>query len=189
MEGRQIAGARLGDAGLGAQDRTAERLAIEGLFLGQFEDQVVGNVSGLGDLLGDDPLFLGQVAGVQARPEDQVRHHRHGQRQAALERADLEAGAIVAGGGVELAALGLDGLDDLTRCPLAGGPKHHVLEQMRPAGLVRALIACAAPDRHRERQGLQPRHRVADDSDAVGKGVDGGRFDRLRPPRSRGHRP
>ena len=81
---------------------------------------IVGRIGGLGDLLAHHLLFARQVVGGEGRALNEVGGHRHGQREAALQGADLEAGALVAGGGVDLAALGLDGLDDVAgRAPPA----------------------------------------------------------------------
>ena len=97
-----------------AQDRPAQRLAVEGRGLGQFEHQVVGRVGRLGDLLADHLLLAGEVAGVQGRAQHQVGDHRHApEARPPAQRAHLEAGALIAGGGVDLAALGLDHLDDV----------------------------------------------------------------------------
>ncbi len=107
----------------------------------------------------------------------------------ARERSHLEAGALVAGGGVDVTARGLDHLDDVARRALAGALEHHVLEQVRPARLRLRLVQRAAADDDGERQGLQARHRIADDAGSVRQHMNVGRSDRLRPLRSRGRRP
>ena len=100
--------------------------------------------------------------------------HRHGQRQAALQRPHLEAGALMTGGGVDVAAGGLDHLDDVAGRALTCALEHHVLQKVGPAALVGALVARAASDHHRKGQGLEPGHAIADDADAVGQPVDDG---------------
>ena len=113
--GFQAGRGRLGDGGRGAKDRPAERLAGEGGGLGQFEHLVIRRVGGLGDLLQHHVLFPGEVVGVERRALDEIGGDGHGQRQASGQGADLEAGALMAGGGVDLAAFGLNRLDDIAR--------------------------------------------------------------------------
>ena len=107
-------------------------------------------------------LLLRQVFGIESGPQHQVGGDGHGQRQAASQGADLEAGPLVAGGGVDLAALGLDGLDDVAGRASAGALEDHVLEQVRPAGPRRVLPARAAAGDDAERQGLEAGGGVAD---------------------------
>jgi hypothetical protein len=152
------------------------------------EHQVVRGVGGLGDFLADDLFLADQVVGVHVRAQHQVGDHRGAEVEAVLQGADLEAGALVAGGGVEVAALRLDHLDEVTGGTSAGALEDHVLQQVRPAGtgLVLAARAAAGDDGKRDR--LQPRHRITDDADAVGETVNPG-GGRLRPRRRCGHRP
>ena len=81
-------------------------------------------------------------------------------------------------------------LDDLARRALAGALEHHVLEQVRPAGLLRRLVPRAAADDHARAPGSP--------APASGRRRRGRRWpgvwmagagDRLRPRRSRGRRP
>src|SRR5690606_6633946 len=88
--------------------------------------------------------------------------------------ADLETGALIAGRGVDRAALPLDALDDLARVHLARALEDEVLEAMRPARGRLALPARAAAHRDGQGQGPETRHRVADHADAVGEGVQTG---------------
>src|SRR5262249_45219985 len=67
-----------------------------------------------------------------------------------------------AGCGVEVAAHGLDLLGDLTRGPAFRTLERHVLEQVRDAVLVLALVAATAAGPHAERGGLQVRHIIGD---------------------------
>ena len=103
-------------AGGVAQDRAAQRLAGEGRGLGQFEDLVVGGVGGLGDLLADDLLLLGQVVGVQGRAAGPGRRSTamaSGRPPARARTWKLVRSWPVAA--LMLAALGLDDLDDVAR--------------------------------------------------------------------------
>ena len=76
---------------------------------------------------------------------------------------------IHAGGGVKVAAYGLDLLNDIacaaTRCTLKG----HVLEEMRDAMLGAALVPAAGTDPKAERDGLDLWHGMADDRETLGQ--------------------
>ncbi|MNE14672.1 hypothetical protein D3C80_1075600 [compost metagenome] len=132
---------------------------------------VVGGVEGLGDLLGHDVLLADDLDGIERGTEDQIRHHLHGQGQRAVQGADLKAGALIAGGGVDRAALGLDALDDVARPHVPSALEHQMLQQVRPAGA--GLVLHPRPAAHGDGQGEGPKtgHGVADDADAVGQGV------------------
>ncbi|MNE29304.1 hypothetical protein D3C80_1227800 [compost metagenome] len=132
---------------------------------------VVGGVEGLGDLLGHDVLFADDLGRIERRAEDEVGDDLHGQRQRAVQGPDLEAGALIAGGGVDRAAFGLDPLDDVARAHVAGALEHQMLQQVRPAGA--GLVLHPRPAAHGDGQGEGPKtgHGVADDADAVGQGV------------------
>ncbi|MNC65486.1 hypothetical protein D3C75_1157820 [compost metagenome] len=88
-----------------------------------------------------------------------------------MKGANLEAGALIASGGVDRAALGLDPLDDVARAHVPGALEHQMLQQMRPAGS--GLILHPRPAAHGDSQGEGPEtgHGVADDANAVGQGV------------------
>jgi hypothetical protein len=173
--------------GLGrAQDRPAQRLAGEGGVLRQFEDEVVGGVRGLGDLLADHLFLTGEVGGVHSRALNEVGQHRRTEVEAARQGADLEAGPLIAGGGVDVAARSLDHLDDVAGRAAARALEDHVLQEVRPAGAGLVLPTRATPGDDGQGHGLQAGHGVADDPDAVGKGMDPGRANGSRSP---GHGP
>ncbi len=157
-----------------AQDRPAHGLVREGGGLGQLEDLVVGGVGGLGDLLADDVLLAGQVLGVQGRALDDVGGDGHGQRQSAGQGADLEAGALVPGGGVDLAAGRFDDLHDVAGGAAAGALEDHVFQKVGPARARGVLPARAAAGDDAEGQGLVAGRGVADHRDAVGQPVQAG---------------
>jgi hypothetical protein len=73
----------------------------------------------------------------------------------------------MAGRGVDVATFGFHGLDDLTSGAVARALEHHVFDQVRPAGLRLGLPPCATPHNHRQGQGLEPWHRIANDANAV----------------------
>ena len=134
------------------------------------------------------PFSRSSSIGIHGRVEDQVGDHLHAQRQAAGQGAELVAGPLIAGGGVELAALGLDDLDDVAGRALAGALEDHVLQQVRPAVAVLVLPARAAADDHRQGQGLEARE---SGRRRCGRRWAGGAAEanRLSPWRRRGRRP
>ena len=140
---------------------------------------VVGGVEGFGDLLGDHVLLALDLVGVERGPENQIRDHLHGQRQGAVQRPNLETGPLIAGGGVQRPALGLDPLDDLACAHLAGTFEDEMFETVGPAR--RRFGFPFRPAAHGDGQGqrAQAGHGVADDPDAVGEGVEGGGQEKL----------
>ena len=162
------------EAGHGAEDRPPQRLAAEGPSLGHFEDVVVGGVEGLGDLLGHHVLLALDLGRVERGPEDQVGHHLHSQRQGAVQGADLETGALIAGRGVQRAALGLDPFDDLARAHVARALEHQMFQAVGPARGRLGLPFGSAAHGDGQGQGAQAGHGIADDADAVGEGMERG---------------
>ena len=75
------------------------------------------------------------------------------QRHVGLEHARIIGGGLRAGRGIEIAADGLDFLDDLPRAAPARALERHVLEKMRNAVLVEAFVAAAGVDPDAERRG------------------------------------
>ena len=107
---------------LGAEDRAAERLVGVGVLLEEVEDQVVGRVVDLPDLLEDDAALLLELALVEGRALEDVADQVGGERQVGGEDAGVVGGLLARGVGVELAADGLDLLGDGAgacgrRCP------------------------------------------------------------------------
>jgi hypothetical protein len=85
-----------------------------GLLLQPVEDDVVGRVRGLPDLLQDHtPLHL-DLARVKNRVAQDIGHHIHRQRHVVLEDAGVVGRGLHRGGGVQLAA---DVLDQVFRVP------------------------------------------------------------------------
>src|SRR5262249_9248021 len=80
--------------------------------------------------------------------------------------------ALHAGGGVEVAAHCLDLLGDLPGIAPGRTLEGHVLQKVRDAVLVRALVAAAATSPDAERGGLQMRHGVGHDHETGRKTRD-----------------
>ncbi len=167
MVGAERVGGRAAD-GLGfAQDRPTQRLSLEGVRLREVEHAVVRRIGGLGDLLADDALLALEVGRIEGRMAYEVAQDVHGERQAALQATHLEAGPLIAGGGVDMAALLFDRLDDISGRAASRALEHHVFEQMRPAVVGLVLPPRAASDHDGQGQALKPGHGVAHDPDAI----------------------
>ncbi len=65
----------------------------------------------------------------------------------------------------------LDGLSQLTRIAPARPLEHHVFKKVRPTRLALVLEARAAIDEGRQGKGLQARHRVDEQAQAIVEGV------------------
>ena len=107
---------------LGAQHRPAHRLVGKGGLLEVVEDDVVGRVVGLADLLQDHGALALQLLRVEGRVRQDVADDVGGQRQVLLQHLDVIGGLLARGVGVEVAADRLDLLGDgarrcAARCP------------------------------------------------------------------------
>ena len=155
-----------------AEDGAAERLVGKGFCLQVLEHQIVGRVGDGADLLDDDIVLAQQLLAIESRLRKNVGQHVERQRHVGLEYPRVIGGGLGAGRGVEIAA---DRLDLLGNLPGAAPPRaleRHVLEEMRNAMLVAALVAAAGIDPNAERGGLEMRHRVGHDGDAGCQGGD-----------------
>ena len=150
------------------QYRAAEGLFGEGGFLEEIEDHVVGGVVGLVDFLDDDALFAGQFPLVHHRMLQDVGDDIDGQFQVLLENFSVVRGVLAGRIGVEVAADGLNLLDDADGAPAFGALEGHVLEQMRHAVDCGHLVTGAYLDPGAQRYGLDRIHEIGDDAKAVG---------------------
>ncbi len=155
-----------------AQDRAADRLAGERGFLQPVPDEIVRGVFRRADLLHDHVLLALQLLRVERRIGEDVGKHVERERHVGLEHARVVGRGLDRGGRVEVAADRLDLLGDLARAAPGCALERHVLEQMRDAVLVGALVAAAGADPDAERCRLQMRHRIGHDHQAGGKTRD-----------------
>ena len=158
----------------GAQDRAAQRLPGKGLRLKVIENDVVGRVFGLADFLDDDAFFARQFFVVEDGVLENVGQNIDGQRDVVFEHARVVGGLLAAGIGVDEAADAFDLFGDGAGRAAAGALEGHVLEHVGDAVGGFGFIARAGIDPNADGGGFQMRHRVGDDSQAVGQFSDGG---------------
>ena len=126
------------------------RLVREGGLLEVVEDDVVGRVVGLADLLQDHAALALQLLGVEGRVLQDVGEDVDGERHVVLQHLGVVGGLLARGVGVEVAA----DLLDLARrcrgrCARLGALEGHVLEQVGDAVVLRRLVAGADADTRR----------------------------------------
>ena len=131
----------------GAGDRAAERgLGAVGLLGEQVVHHVVGVVVVHRDLV-EDHVALGlDVLGGEQRGGDHVAEHVDRQAEVLVEDPRVEAGVLLGGERVELAADRVERDRDVERGPLAGALEQQVLEEVRAAVQGRRLVARADAD-------------------------------------------
>ena len=161
-------------ARLAAQDRPPQRLAGKRRFLQIVENDVVGRIARLAELLQHHILFAYQIIGIEARVGDQIGDDRHTQRQIARQQPGVEHRGVAAGPGVEIAADVLDLLGDGAGAARCGALEHHMLEQMRQPIVLRRFIARADVGMERNGNGFHPGRGTSRNAQAVrGVGDDG----------------
>ena len=137
-----------------AQHRAADRLVGIGGGLEMIEDDVVGRVDRLGDLLHHHFLLARQLIGVERRVLQDVGQDVEGQRHVLLQHLGVIGGMVARGVGVDIAADRLDLLGDLARAAPRRALEGHVLEHVRHAVDVGRLVARAGIDPYAHRGGL-----------------------------------
>ena len=117
------------------------------------EDDVVGRVVGLADLLQDHGALAFELGRVEGRMQQDVGEDVERERHVLLQHLGVIRGAFARGVGVEMAADRLDLLGDRAGAAPLGALERHVLEKMRDAVDLRRLVPCADidPDAERDR--------------------------------------
>ncbi len=113
-----------------AQHRPAHRLVGVGAFLKVIEDDVVGGVVGLADLLQDNGALALHLLGLEGRVLQDVGKDVERERHILLQHLGVEGGALARGVGVEVAAHRLDLLGDGERAAPLGPFERHMLEKV-----------------------------------------------------------
>ena len=157
------------DLGL-AQHRPAHGLIGKGGRLEMIEDDVVGRVLGLADLLQHHGALARQLLGIECRVLQDVGDDVDGERQIARQDLGVIGRLLARGIGVEMPAHRLDLLGDGPRAaPALGALEGHVLQQMRDAVDLGRLVARADIGPDAEGDGLDRIHPVGGDAKPVGK--------------------
>ena len=159
--GHGLARQPLDDLGA-AQHRPAHRLIGEGAFLEMIEDDVVGRVVGLADLLQDDGALALQLGRVEDRVLQDVGEDIERERRVFFQHLGVIGCAFTRGIGVQVSADGLDLLGDGAGAAPLGALERHVFEEMGDAVDLGRLVPRADLDPEAERDRV-------DRVDAVGR--------------------
>ena len=150
-----------------AQHRPPHRLVGKGALLEIIEDDVVGRVVGLPDLLQDDGALAFEFGRIEGRVQQDVGENVERERQILLQHLGVIRRAFARGIGVEVAADRLDLLGDRAGAAPLGALERHVLEKMRDAVDLRRLVPCADIDPQPERDRVHGIDAVGDDAQPV----------------------
>ena len=135
---------RSGSAG----DRPAQGSVAPRLLGEEVVDHVVRVVVVHRDLVEDHVALRLDVVGVQQRVGDHVAEDVDRQRQVVVEHPRVEAGVLLGGERVELAADRVERHRDVHRAAAAGALEEQVLEEVRAAVQGGCLVARTDPDPH-----------------------------------------
>ena len=154
----------------GAQNGAGQGVVPKDLREELFRAQVVGGVLVHVDLLQDDaPLGLHRLLG-EGGAVDHVPEDVQGLGQVVIQDPAVEAGALLGGKGVHLAADGIGFHGDVSGGTVLSALEEHVLNEVGRTGFLRGLLSGAAP--HPDAQGHRPDgiHFFCYDAHPVGKG-------------------
>ncbi len=157
---------------LAAEHGPAERLIGIGGGLEMIEDDVVGRVLGLAQLLQHDFAFARQLVGFELRIEQDVADDVERERHVGLHHLGEIGGRFARRIGVEMAAHGFDFLGDVARRAPRRALERHVLEHVGNAVDLGRFVARAGADPDADRGGFDLLHAVGRDGDAVGESRD-----------------
>ena len=154
------------------------------------EDDVVGRVVGLPDLLQDDGALALELGRIEGRVQQDVGEDVERERHVLLQHLGVIGRALARGIGVEMAADRLDLLGDRAGAAPLGALERHVFEKMRDAVDLRRLVPGADIDPEAERDRVDRVDAVGDDPQPVRQRREPGRHAaswiaarRLRPAR------
>ena len=171
---RHVGGQRLArhraHALLGTEHGAAHGLRRVGGVLEMVEDDVVGRVVRLADLLQDHAALALDLLGDEGGMGEDVADDVGGEAEVFLQHLAVIGGAFARRVGVEVAADILDLARDGGRVALRGALERHVFEEVGDAVLRCRLVARAGADIGAEGDGLDARHGLAHHGEAVGQG-------------------
>ena len=145
----------------GPQDGHARRLIPKLHPAEQLMHHILGGVLLHGDLLQDDAALLVQLPFIQGGVQGHVAEDVHRQGQILVNHLGVEAGAILARKGVELAAHRVHLLGNLPGIALLRPLKNHVLQKVRKPILPGLLHHGAHPQPHADGNRAQVRQPLA----------------------------
>ena len=150
----------------GTENRSPHRLTGKGDLLQPVPDEIVRGILGRTDLLHDHVLLALQLLRIKCRIGEDVGEDIERKRHVGAQNAGIIGGRLGRGGGIEIAPYRFDLLRDLARGAARRALEGHVLEEVRDAVLVGALVAAAGADPDAQRGGLQVRHGVGNHNKA-----------------------
>src|SRR6266513_1139760 len=140
MEGAQIGAIERGHRFASAEDRVAVRVAAPQLSVVELEDEIVGGVVHGTDLLENDFALEGEVRRAQDGPEDQVGEDVGRLWQMLVENLRLICGVLTRRVRIERASKRLEREGELLGAARGSALENHVLEHVRDAHLLDALV-------------------------------------------------
>ena len=105
--------------------------------------------------------------GRERRPQHDVGEQIHGERQVLVEDLDVVAGVFLRRERVELAADRVNRLRDVFGGARVGPLEEHVLDEVRDAAALVALVPRPPHQPHADRHRPHMRHRLGDEAEAV----------------------
>ncbi len=154
---------------LRAQDRLAQRMALEEILGEDLVYEVVGIVLVHLDLFQNHAALAGDLLAVEDGMQDHIAENVDGYRQMFIQHFNVEADGFLAGEGVHVAADGIHLARNVFGGAVAGALEDHVLDKVRDAVDQRVFVPRAGldPDAHRHRADVV--HLFGEDGEAVGQ--------------------
>ena len=144
----------------GADHGPPERVRAEDRLGEQVVHELLRRVLVHRDLLEHDLALLVELG--ERRREDHVGHHLERCVDVPVGDARVDDGVLARGRGVQLRAHRVEGLRDLLRVVGARALEEEVLDEVRDAGAIGALVARAGADPEAERHRADARHLLGD---------------------------
>ena len=150
-----------------AQHRTPQILVGKGGFLEVVEDDIVGGIVGVADLLDDDGQLAGQLVGVHDRVLQDIGDDVGSQADVVFQDLGIVGRVFVRGVGVEVPAHRFDLLGNGARRAPFGPLEGHVFQDMGNAVDLGRLVARTDADPGAQRHRFNTRHGVAGNAQPV----------------------
>ena len=138
-----------------AQDGHPQGLIPEHGLAQQVVHQILRGILVHADFLQDHPTLLGKLPCIQGGVDGQVRQHIHRQGQILINDLGIQAGAVLAGKGVQLTAHRIHFLGNLPGGAVSGALEHHVLQEVGQTVFRRGLHHGAYPEPYPDGYGAE----------------------------------